>query len=238
MSDQQIHYSHTAPTSSPHDRPLAHSALSYQSPTNSNTIFRPTTPPSGRLMANGHQTLNQDENATSDTAAELMLFLAASPSPVQRKKDIGIGGIGGLGLGGEENTGMKGRRLFSGMGSAVDDFGGDIFSGAGEGALEETIINTTGRNDSTGSNSSSNSALTNPSSTASFELPDSDPAKSTLMLAPTTPSRDRDRGRSVSGGGDWGAFLSAASPGTNNKMVLESPGGHLGLRSLAGLTGE
>ena len=194
-------------------------------------------------MANGHQTLNQDENATSDTAAELMLFLAASPSPVQRKKDMGIGGIGGLGLGGEENTGMKGRRLFSGMGSMNEevrvgepDFGG-IFSGAEEGGLGDPIIGNGigGRNDSTGSISSSNSALTNPSSTASFELPDSDPAKSTLMLAPTTPSRDRDRARSVSGG-DWGAFINA-SPGTN-KLVMESPGGHLGLRSLTGLTGE
>lgn len=191
-------------------------------------------------MANGHQTLNQDENATSDTAAELMLFLAASPSPVQRKKDMGIGGIGGLGLGGDDSSGMKGRRLFSGMGGAIDEtrgegnmFGGDIFSGAGEGALEDAIVGGAGRNDSTGSLSSSTSALTNPSSTASFET---DPAKSTLMLAPTTPSRDRDRARSVSGG-DWGAFLNAASP-VANKHVLESPGGHLGLRSLAGLTGE
>lgn len=57
--------------------------------------------------------------SSAEGAAELMLFLAASPSPVQVRTGAARPALGGDGL-----EGMKGRRLFSGvgMGGGRDDF--------------------------------------------------------------------------------------------------------------------
>ncbi|GAA5820894.1 hypothetical protein JCM3770_004856 [Rhodotorula araucariae] len=66
-----------------------------------------------------------NDSGTAEGAAELMLFLAASPSPVQSRKTVPTT------LG--DGSAVKGRRLFSGMGTSADTQGaqdaGSIFGG-------------------------------------------------------------------------------------------------------------
>lgn len=197
------------PLASPAAFSQHHYNQAYESPTSTNTIFRPQTPPSGRLMANGHQTLNQ-EDPTTDTAAELMLFLAASPSPVQsRQKDLSA----------TEELGMKGRRLFSsGLIEDGNIFGrdlttGDIFSGGDS----HHSINEESRNSD--SRLAASFEFDRANSDQAHKLPSTDPSK--LTLAPTTPSR----ARSVSAG-DWGNFINASPKGQS------PPNHHLQLRNL------
>lgn len=188
-------------------------------------------------MTNG-----EDPSSTSNTAAELMLFLAASPSPVQtRKRDFSIGNLGGafgeltaLGQEEEEGMSMKGRRLFSGAGTGVlgsmlegtDEFGGslhlgsEIFGGmnVGGGSEMERICVVKEENESgtLGKVIPSTTTTTTPqvvdlglvpTPPTSLALRKSDSGSNNgLTLAPTTPGRDR----SVSGGGDWGAFINAS----------------------------
>ncbi|KPV73890.1 uncharacterized protein RHOBADRAFT_45182, partial [Rhodotorula graminis WP1] len=72
--------------------------------------------------APGGGSAGANDSGTAEGAAELMLYLAASPSPVQSRKapptTLGDG------------SGIKGRRLFSGMGM---DAGDDASSAAGAG---------------------------------------------------------------------------------------------------------
>lgn len=92
-------------------------------PLSSSNPFRPSTPPAQIISTTSHN------NPSSDAAAELMLFLAASPSPAQvRSSSLQFGDMNGVG-----GSGMKGRRLFSG------GLGGALSIPGGGGSLERSV---------------------------------------------------------------------------------------------------
>ncbi|BGP26869.1 proteophosphoglycan ppg4 [Rhodotorula toruloides] len=95
---------------------------------------RPSTPERQVVKLPGAPGLgvNGSGDGAAEGAAELMLYLAASPSPVQSRKTVPNTTMG---------DGMKGRRLFSGGdGGASAAFGGDLNSlstASSSGALED-----------------------------------------------------------------------------------------------------
>ncbi|KAJ8292480.1 hypothetical protein OF846_004258 [Rhodotorula toruloides] len=93
---------------------------------------RPSTPERQVVKLPGAPGVNGSGDGAAEGAAELMLYLAASPSPVQSRKTVPNTTMG---------DGMKGRRLFSGGdGGASAVFGGDLNSlstASSSGALED-----------------------------------------------------------------------------------------------------
>lgn len=174
---------------------------------------------------------SESANTTSD-AAELMLFLAASPSPAQRVRSsnpLGLGGIAEAGGGGGGGGMMKGRRLFS----------------AGEDTLaplapqSPPIPNSNSNSTCTNSNSNSNSFVslsppkTTTTSTIATTTPRSPPPglNSTHPIlggAPSTPSRERQVSFGAGGTAAWEAYLNVSpspSRGTSGKTRIASIGG-------------
>lgn len=141
---------------------------------------QPRTPPPLHSSLKGKSSMML-ENPTAD-AAELMLFLAASPSPAQNRV-ASSNNIGGEGL--------KGRRLFS----TGDDYGKYLGAGAGAGGG--------GAGGGGGGGDYTSHPHPNNDTTSNNSIYDS------IGQPPMTPSRERDRTTSF-GGGDWGAYLNVS----------------------------
>lgn len=125
---------------------------------------RPTTPERQVVKLPGAPGLgaNGSGDGAAEGAAELMLYLAASPSPVQTRKTVPVTTMG---------DGMKGRRLFTGGdGGANAIFGGDLNSL---------------------STASSSGALEDPFSTSAEPSKSASAAASLGLGAPGTPGRQR-----------------------------------------------
>ncbi|BGP50760.1 hypothetical protein JCM10450v2_006686 [Rhodotorula kratochvilovae] len=144
---------------------------------------------------------NGNDSGTAEGAAELMLFLAASPSPVQSRKTVPTT------LG--DGSAVKGRRLFSGMGmgsgapaqdaqDAESIFGGEL--GGGGGVAGGRPASSSGALDTPFATSSSTTA----SAAAAVE-----PVKAGIFGAPATPGRQRQP--SLGGAGaNWDMFINAS----------------------------
>ncbi|GAA5903556.1 hypothetical protein JCM8208_003624 [Rhodotorula glutinis] len=162
------------------------------------------------LGAPGGGSAGANDSGTAEGAAELMLYLAASPSPVQSRKapptTLGDG------------SGIKGRRLFSGMGMGGGDdasaaagggsgqdpgsiFGGEL-GGAHPGPLDAPFAT---------SSSAPTSSSTAPTS-APLEPVKSGGATSTgtgvFGGGPATPGRQRQP--SLGGAASWELFINAS----------------------------
>lgn len=92
--------------------PFSTAALPISSTASTTFLQRPRTPERGSVEK------GKGPENTSD-AAELMLFLAASPSPAQGRREPTLGAT---------SAGMKGRRLFSGMDDSHQPASGSHFS--------------------------------------------------------------------------------------------------------------
>ncbi|GAA6038285.1 hypothetical protein JCM8097_003922 [Rhodosporidiobolus ruineniae] len=137
-------------------------------------------------------------------AADLMLYLAQSPSPVQPRRTAPVPGLGGDG----ERAGMKGRRLFSGVGelggAGEGGFGGELGEafGAGAGGLGEAFGEPT---KPAGGAASALSALA-----SELDTP-LDLASALDGAAPATPGRTRQASFGGKGGGEpWETFINAS----------------------------
>ncbi|GAA6022329.1 hypothetical protein JCM8202_002028 [Rhodotorula sphaerocarpa] len=173
-----------------------------------------------------------DGGATAEGAAELMLFLAASPSPVQARKTAPAPTLG-------DGSMPKGRRLFSGAGDGDSSFGGELDAfgtpdaaenGGGGGSLGGGGSTSASRgatstpapfataspladpskafatSSSTGASTGASAAAAAASSPAL-----SQPFESSSMGSglPATPGRTR-RQRQTSFGGAWESFVNAS----------------------------
>lgn len=155
------------------------------------------------------------EGSDAAAAADLMLYLAQSPSPVQpRKTQNAI--IGG------EGAAVKGRRLFSGMGGGDGDFGGELGNGAnggGGGGLDAPFAT---QSPSLGPPST----IPDPIKSSSHQH-SSLPAPSSHLLdqalaAPATPGRAREV--SLNGAASWENFINASPSPTRGGRRISGTG--------------
>lgn len=190
------------------------------------------------------------DGATAEGAAELMLFLAASPSPVQARRTVPVPTLG---------DGMpKGRRLFSGTGDSGDtSFGGELDSFASTASANVSAPPS--------AKSSASSSVRPPFATAS---PSADPSKHRFggaqamtpshsqqqtqvppvpasNVVSTTPATPGRRQRQPSLAGAWESFINASpspkrqrkSRGSGAAGGYPSENGELGLSSEGGIGG-
>ncbi|GAA5853739.1 hypothetical protein JCM8547_007429 [Rhodosporidiobolus lusitaniae] len=219
----------------PHHNPLSHSTLSHaHSPlANGNGFPPPPTsaspfPPRPSTPDRPHPLASKQPGApggsagegTAAEAADLMLFLAHSPSPQQTRK------TNPTALG--EGTGIKGRRLFSGVGmgggGGADEFGGELGGGGGKGLGGELDAPfapspTTAAPEPTKPSSSAHAASSLPAPPSS--------ALNGLDLAPATPGRNRKPSQS------WENFINASPSPTRGGLGggtrrTSAPGGIAG----------
>lgn len=177
--------------------------------------------------------------SSAEGAAELMLFLAASPSPVQVRTGASRPAL-------SEGMGMKGRRLFSNSGGAPsgDDFSApptqsnsvqavfgehlsprppaQVTLGASP-SLFPSAETSNGNGDSSNEPSKSSSQYISSASTSSLAAPSSlgNGLPSSLPQAPGTPVRDRQPS-----GSNWESYLNVSpspqrAPVDREKMEKE-----------------
>ncbi|GAA5995938.1 Whi5 domain-containing protein [Rhodotorula paludigena] len=164
-------------------------------------------------------------DGTAEGAAELMLYLAASPSPVQSRKTIPHATLG-------DGVGLKGRRLFSGVGG-TDGHG----SMAGEADASAVFGGELNGASTAATTAASTAALDAPFATASSA---SDPIKgvssaplvtpamgsSGLLGMPATPGRQRQP--SLNGGAGWESFLNTSPSPKRAARAASPPHGTIG----------
>ncbi|GAA6023633.1 hypothetical protein JCM10207_005093 [Rhodosporidiobolus poonsookiae] len=156
---------------------------------------------------------------SDSAAADLMLFLAQSPSPVRTRTSTNLGG-------GPDGVAVKGRRLFSGAGEAdglgggeggegdASIFGGELGSSAGLDAPFGSATPGAGtgsgdspaRPDPTKSTAHAASSLAVPSAADGTETP-APLALGGPLQPPATPGRDRQPSLN---GASWESFINAS----------------------------
>lgn len=189
------------------------------------------------------------DGATAEGAAELMLFLAASPSPVQNRKAPPPPTLG-------DGMPTKGRRLFSGMdtgagegGDASTSFGGELDpfgGGVGGNSSRSHDVGSSNNNNNTDNTNGRSVPAPAPFATAS---PSADPSKhfataasassslshpqqqqqaqdpSQTAFMPSAPATPGQRQRQPSLGGAWESFINASPSPKRGAATRRSRGG-------------